>query len=189
MRIGIDFDGVIANCGHLKALGAQELFGVTIPQEKFKKEIVVGEGILTLEQYRTLQHKIYGTREIGLRMEPVPGVLEYTHQLIAEGHKITVVTSRSHNELDIAWEWSLRQGLTFNFVGVGYGNSKADAARGLTCYIDDDLDKLEPLRDIVPHRFLFSWGYNVHEDARDIARRIHSWGEFYEAIQRLNSAR
>lgn len=188
MKIGIDFDGVVADCGRLKTFGAKELYGVDIAPEKFKKEIVVGEGHLTSEQYRTLQKTIYGTREIGFQMEPVLGALEYTHRLIAEGYEITVVTSRSHTELDIAWEWSLRRGFTLNFIGVGHGNSKADAAQGLTCYIDDDLDKLEPLRDIVPHRFLFSWGYNAHEDTRDIACRVPSWKDFYEAIQQLNGA-
>ncbi|MEK7660150.1 MAG: hypothetical protein AAB343_03020 [Patescibacteria group bacterium] len=49
MKIGIDFDGVVADCGRLKTLGAKELYGVDIAPEKFKKEIVVGEGILTSE--------------------------------------------------------------------------------------------------------------------------------------------
>ncbi|MEK7660151.1 MAG: hypothetical protein AAB343_03025 [Patescibacteria group bacterium] len=122
-------------------------------------------------------------------MELVPGVIEYTQQLLSEGHEISVVTSRSHTMIDIAQEWSWRNGLTFNFVGVGYGNSKADVARGLACYIDDDLDKLVPLRDIVPHRFLFSWGYNAHVDVGNVARRISSWEEFYNEIQKLQSAR
>ena len=59
MKIGLDFDGVISDCGDLKSKGAKILYGVDIPPEKFKKELVVGQGILTLEQYANLQKQIY----------------------------------------------------------------------------------------------------------------------------------
>lgn len=179
MKIGLDFDGVISDCGKLKSDGAKRLYGVDIPPAKFKKEIVVGERHLTAEQYHELQKTIYGTREIGFLMEPVDGVLRYLPQLVADGHTVLVVTSRGEAELEIAREWSMRQRLKLDFVGVGYGNSKADAAVGLDLYMDDDLDKLEPLVSVVPHRFLFSWGYNAHVDVGTIAKRIASWNEFY----------
>jgi len=94
MKIGLDFDGVISDCGKLKSDGAKKLYGVDIPSAKFKKEIVVGENHLTAEQYRELQRIIYGTREIGLLMKPVDGVLRYLPRLISDGHIILVITSR-----------------------------------------------------------------------------------------------
>ena len=189
MKIGLDFDGVISDCGKLKSDGAKKLYGVDIPPAKFKKEIVVGEKHLTANQYRELQKIIYGTREIGFLMEPVGGVLHHLPLLVAEGHIILIVTSRGEVEIEIAKEWSLLQGLQLDFVGVGYGNSKADAATGLNLYVDDDLDKLEPLVDVVPHRFLFSWGYNAHVDIGTIAKRIASWEELYRAVQALENSR
>ena len=189
MKIGLDFDGVISDCGKLKSDGAKKLYGVDIPPAKFKKEIVVGEKYLTAGQYRELQKIIYGTREVGFLMEPVGGVLHHLPLLVAEGHIILIVTSRGEVEIEIAKEWSLLQGLQLDFVGVGYGNSKADAATGLNLYVDDDLDKLEPLVDVVPHRFLFSWGYNAHVDIGTIAKRIASWEELYRAVQALENSR
>lgn len=185
MKIGLDFDGVISDCGKLKSDGAKKLYGVDIPSAKFKKEIVVGEKHLTEDQYRELQKIIYGTREIGFLMEPVHGVLDFLPRLVADGHAVLVVTSRGEIELEIAKEWSLRQGLQLDFVGVGYGNSKASAANGLDIYIDDDLDKLEPLVGVVEHRFLFSWGYNAHVEVGEVAKRIASWDEFYRTISIL----
>lgn len=187
MKIGLDFDGVISDCGKLKSDGAKRLYGVNIPPAKFKKEIVVGERHLTMGQYRELQKIIYGTRKMGFLMEPVDGVLDILPRLVAAGHTVLVVTSRGAVELEIAKEWSLRQGLRLNFVGVGYGNSKAGAANGLDLYVDDDLDKLEPLVGVVPHRFLFSWGYNAHIEVGSVARRIASWEELYRTIQVLKS--
>ena len=147
----------------------------------------MGEKYLTAEQYREFQKAIYRTRETGFLMEPVDGVLHFLPRLAAFGHTILVITSRGEveTELEIAKEWSVRQGLQLDFVGVGRGNSKANAAHGLDIYVDDDLDKLELLVDVVPHRFLFSWGYNAHVDAGTIAVRVASWAELYCAVEAL----
>lgn len=185
MNIGLDFDGVISDCGKLKSDGCKKLYGVNIPPAKFKKEIVVGEKYLTLEQYCKLQKIIYETREIGFLMEPVEGVLHFLPLLIAEGHTVLVVTSRGEVGLEIAKEWTAQQKMQLNFVGVGYGNSKASAASGLDLYVDDDLDKLEPLVGIVPHRFLFSWDYNSHAEIGDVCRRLASWEDLYRTIKTL----
>ena len=186
MKIGLDFDGVISDCGRLKSDGARFLYGVEIPPERFKKELVVDMGILTLEQYRNLQKQIYGTREIGLTMLPVDGVLELAPKLQEDGHDLMIVTSRGEPESEIAREWMRLKSLDLHLVGVGSGASKADACKGLDVYIDDDLDKLEPLVDSVPHRYLFSWGYNQHiQVPQSIAKRIESWKHFYEEIVSL----
>jgi hypothetical protein len=189
MRIGLDFDGVISDNGKLKSDAAKMLYGVDIPSAKFKKEIVVGGKHLTMEQYRELQKIIYGTCEIGFLMEPVDGVLHFLPRLVDDGHSILVVTSRDEVALEIAKEWSARQRLKLSFVGVGYGNSKASAANGLDFYVDDDLDKLESLVGVVPHRFLFSWGYNTHVDVGTVAKRIASWEELYRIIHTLGGGR
>lgn len=186
MKIGFDFDGVISDCGKLKSDGAKQLYGVDISPAEFKKEIVVGKKYLTMDEYRQLQKSIYGTRELGFLMEPVSGVLDYLPQLTSE-HDVSIITSRDGNELEIAKEWSVRHGLALNFIGVGYGVSKADAAVGFDFYVDDDMDKLQPLINIVPHRFLFSWGYNAHIEVGDVAKRIASWEEIYHTIQDLKN--
>lgn len=188
MKIGLDFDGVISNCGQLKSDGARLLYGVEIPPERFKTELVVEAGILTLEQYRNLQRQIYENSEIGLTMLPVEGIFEYIPKLKQDRHDLIVIASRNQSSYNIAKEWMKRQNLSLNFVGVGGGVKKTEACRGLDVYIDDDLDKLEPLVDIVPHRFLFSWGYNQHIQApKEVAKRVSSWKQFYEEIAKLNS--
>lgn len=187
MRIGLDFDGVISDCGQLKSDGAKLLYGVEIPPERFKTELVVGTGILTLEQYRNLQRQIYENSEIGLTMLPVDGVFEYIPKLKRDGHDLIVITSRNRGSCDIANEWMKRQNLSLNLIGIGGGVKKTEACKGLDVYVDDDLDKLEPLVNSVLHRFLFSWGYNQHiEFPQYVAKRVNSWQHLYEEIVRLN---
>lgn len=188
MRIGLDFDGVISDCGKLKSEGARKIYGVEIPPEKFKTEIVVGEKLLTSEQYKSLQKQIYGTRELGLLMQPVDGVKEYCKRLLMENHELKIITSRGQLESEIAKEWMEKIGLNLPLVAIGGGISKAEACKGIDVYIDDDLDKLEPLINVVPYRFLFSQGYNLHVEVNPIiATRINSWQHFYEEISKLNA--
>ncbi|MDP2654995.1 MAG: hypothetical protein Q8P17_00295 [bacterium] len=188
MKIGLDFDGVISDCGKLKVNGAKRLYGIDIPHAKFKKEIVIGEKHLTAGQYRELQKTIYGTREFGLSMDPVDGMLQYLPLLVSEDHDIRIVTSRGEMEMEIAKEWSIGLGLKLNFTSVG-NKSKAQAVHGLDLYVDDDLDKLEPLVEIVPNLFMFSWGYNDHIDIGSVAKRVASWEELYRTIHTLENGR
>jgi len=187
MKIGLDFDGVITDCGQLKSDAAKLLYGVEIPPERFKKELVVDRGILTLKQYEHLLKQIYETREIGSTMLPVDGVLEFVPKLQQKGYDLIVITSRGKLGSEIAREWMKSRSLNLHLIGVGRGISKADACKKLDVYIDDDLDKLESLVDVVPHRYLFSWDYNRHiQVPKEVAKRIESWQHFYDEVLSLN---
>jgi len=182
MEIGFDFDGVITDCGQLKSDGAKKLYDVDIPAGRFKKELVVGNNLLTAQEYHRLQEVVYGTREVGLLMEPVIGVLQYLPRIIRDGHSVTIITSRGDIGVEIAKEWSLKRNLVLNFIGVGHKDNKAEAATGLDIYMDDDFDKLESLIGIVPRLFLFSWEYNKHIKNIDPVVRVESWKEFFNSI-------
>jgi len=189
MRIGLDFDGVITDCGKLKKEGAMRLFGITIPEEKFKKEIVIAENLLTEDQYRSLQKEIYDNPNIGLLAESVEGMKEYVQTLQEKGHTLTIITSRSAESLEVAKEWLKIKNIELPIVGVGQEKTKENACRNLQLdiFVDDDLDKLQPLIDCVPHLFLFSWGYNLHIDPGSIATRVLSWSDLYKKITTLEN--
>lgn len=183
MNIGLDFDGVISDCGRLKAEAAKRMYGIAIHPDNFKTELVVGKGILTLEQYRALQKRIYETVDFAQHMLPVDGVFEYMPRLQEEGHCLSVITSRGEQGCAIARRWMEKHNLSLSLKGVGSGVPKTEACRGLEVYVDDDLDKLQPLVSAVPHRYLFSWGYNQHTHNSAVAERVTSWKELYERIQ------
>ncbi len=187
MNIGLDFDGVIADCGDLKSSVAKQMYEVNIPPGRFKKDWVVPNNWLTFEQYQCLQKLIYETEEVGLRIQPVPGALMYIPQLLSEGHTVKIVTSRAHKGLMVAKSWLQKHELDIQIFGCGYGETKAAACAGLDIYLDDDLDKLEPLVEVVPCRYLFSWEYNQHVDTGSTALRITSWVEFYSHLHTLET--
>ena len=187
MKIGLDFDGVIADCGDLKREGALRLFGVDIPVEKFKREIVVNEEILTNNQYTELQKKIYETRELGLLAKIVEGAKEYIELLKSENHTLTIVTSRHKNGLLIAKEWAVSNGIDLPFVGCEGSKESYCRDLELDVFVDDDFDKIESVANVVKYNFLFSWGYNESVGEKPISTRIHSWRELYEKISDLSA--
>lgn len=186
MKIGLDFDGVISDCGKLKSEGAKRIYWMDIPPEEFKKELVIGAGILTSEQYRELQKHIYENMQIGLSMEPVPGVLEYVPVLQKDGHEIIIVTSRNELSKLVAEEWLRKYQLKIPMIALGKDIDKTNACKGSDVFVDDDLDKLEPLISIVPNLFLFRWGYNKHIILPKTIKETNSWEELYRQITEIN---
>jgi len=184
LKIGLDFDGVITNAGKLKSLGALVLFNKKIPVKKFDKKLII-KNILTRKQHLFLQKSIYEDRKIGMLMEPADNeTIKIIIKLILQGHELKIITSRDKG-LPIVQEWLLEKGLKIPLLSAGVNKSKMNLAKELDVYIDDDLHKLIPLKNIVPNLFLFSWPYNENEDEKGMAQRIYSWKEFYQKIQYL----
>jgi hypothetical protein len=183
MDIGLDLDGVINDPVPLKREWAMRLFGVEILPEKCKREHVLGDGLLTDEQYTELQRRIFSSREVGPVINPVPGAIEYIQMLRENGHKIRVITSRNQEEMGILIPEMINHGLDLPVTAVGYKDDKKEACRGLGIYVDDDLEKLESVIEIVPYRFMFRWGYNEHMDVDTyVATSVWSWPELYREI-------
>ncbi len=185
MRIGLDFDGVICDCGRLKSECAKILYGIDACSADFRERLLVDRKRLTESQYRNLQKFVYEDRRAFPIMSLVPEVLFFISRLVSENHSLRVITGRTGIGLQIAEEWSLSQGLQLEFTGVGFGKNKAEDVKGLDLYVDDDLKILQPLSGIVPNLFLFSWDYNFHQKEGEIAKRIASWRELYENIREL----
>ncbi len=184
MEIGLDYDGVIADPSKAKSEQAKKMYNVDISPDMFKKELIVPK-FLTKEQYRLVQKEVYENKDLGLSMPPVPAALDYLPRLLKELHMITVITSRYKDSSDVAQEWLIKNDLFVPVIGVPYPLPKTEACKGLDIYVDDDLDKLEPLVGIVENRYLFSWPYNKHNNPGSIAKRVDSWQQLYFEIQRL----
>ncbi len=185
MEIGLDYDGVIADPSKVKSELAKKMYNINIHPSMFKRELVVPK-LLTEQQYRQVQNEVYENKDLCLSLPPVPGALDYLPRLLRELHMITIITSRYNNSADTAQEWLVKNNLFVPVIGVPYPLPKTDACKGLDVYVDDDLDKLEPLVSIVENRYLFSQPYNKHNNPGDMAKRVDSWQQLYFEIQRLN---
>jgi len=182
MKIGLDFDGVITDCGELKRSMANKLYGIDIPEGKLKKEIVVGEDLLSLEQYRTIQKAIYNNVEVGLQMKAVPGMFEGLKKIL-EKNEVSIVTSRDADSVSVAKAWMKKNNINLPITGVGQGVTKAGVTKNFDVFIDDDLEKLISLVGTVPKLYLFSWPYNMKDKTPKEIIRIANWQELISKIE------
>lgn len=186
MKIGLDFDGVITNLGKLKSLVAEKLLDKKIPESYFDREFALVNKFLTHEEHELVKQFAYFEEEALPLTEPVSGALEYIGKLLADGHTIKVVTARDGKALEHAKKWLQKYELSIPIEGVGFENDKREGVLGLDAFVDDYLIQLYEMRDIVPHRFLFSWGYNAKYNEKEYATRVSSWQELYEKLKALS---
>ena len=190
MKIGFDFDGVIADCGALKSFAAKKLYNNDIPSKNFNKDYVIENKILTSSQYKYLQEVIYSTEDIGLSIKPVKDAFKSISILTKHGNELKVITSRKGPGLKIEKQWCTNNNLSIEIISVANKDDKSKSCKGLDIFIDDGIEMLIPLVGVVPHRLLFSWDYNKYVDVGNIAKRVHSWKEILKFVHdlRFNSS-
>jgi len=198
LRIGIDFDNTTVKSGKLKSDYAWNFFRKNIPPPMFRRKWVVNSlKILTFKEYQQIREAIYKNIKTAYRLDDVDGALHFLRALIEEGHYITVITSQQGFGLKIVKAYLARHKLAINYVGVGYGKTKANAAKRLKLdvFMDDDVHKLEKLVGVVPYLFLHDWAYNGNDqvDPNVIERvgdeHICAWERFYERIHEIENER
>lgn len=184
MNLGIDFDGVMADTTHLKHREAKRLYGVEgIPSHMFKERPVVEAGYMSREQYRALMNTVCGDREIGLEAQEIDGAQGTLKKLKGEGHRLVIITSREGDEFEVVKDWCGQRDLEMEFISVGYGKDKVEAARGIDVYVDDDVSKLVPLIGVVPHLYLFTQLHNKEMEIPEGITRVEGWDQFEQAVQ------
>ncbi|MAZ41054.1 hypothetical protein CL654_02965 [bacterium] len=189
MKIGLDFDGVVSNLGKLKAFVLKKVYGVSVPHTKADAFYIIENKILSRDGYIAFKKLIYEDIDAHLFMEPVRGAVTNIKKLQADGHEVKIVTARTGVALDVANKWLKKHHLHLPIEGIGFENTKHDAVKGFDIYVDDLLIQLSQMMDVVPHRYLFSWGYNEKYDEMGIAHRVKSWHKLYDEIWNLEHAR
>lgn len=184
MNIGLDFDDVIARTHELKPFVAELLYGVRIAPEDFRREFVVGKGILTDEQYKMVGREVFSGK---YEMEEVPEAALHLRLLAESGHSLRIVTNRSDEwrTLEPARRWLKRRALDIPISGLVYGSSKAPLCRGLDLFVDDDPPKLAELEGVVAHRLLFRWPHSEHEAMPRGASPVRSWRDICRYVESL----
>lgn len=187
LKIGLDFDGVIANCALLKSIAGQRIFGIEIPPDRFTKAIVIGQGHLSVDQYAELQIAVYHTEGYAKLLEPIPNAIETIRQLLAQNYSIQVITSRGDKAVIFARAWLVSKGLSIDVVSIGNSENKLPAATsaGIDVFVDDDHEKLLPLIGAVSKLYWFTQNDQGGVGVHGSIRQIGSWDMLYKEIQRL----
>lgn len=182
MRIGIDFDGVIADGTTLKQHLFYEAFGKKIPSSLLTKQRIAQAG-LTAEDYRSVVRLLQESR-MTEDMQLVPGA-KSTLLRLAKHHDVFVVSSRNLQASIQAQRFLRLHRIPFDQFLATSDQSKRSVVEqhALEVFLDDTLSKLKFLEATPARLFLFSQPHNQHESLdRTTVVRVSSWRAFAQAL-------
>ena len=184
LRIGVDFDGVVANTGELQKYLAKELFGKQIPPTCRFKNAVYPKG-LTPKEYKIVSDEAYGNLKYLQHLQEQTNAQKILTSLIKKGFPIEIVTARESNEFDFAQKWLKQNRIYAPLKSTFNGEDKSFACRDLGIYIEDMPYQASALKEIVPRILLFdtydNQKFNLTSEERMQIKgieRISDWSQF-----------
>jgi len=172
-KIGLDFHGVIVDHRSVSARLARSMFNIHVHPYNFTRNHVVGQHILTNRQYNTIKYLVYNDPDSIFQIPAIEGAIQFINDALRLGHTLYIITSAHEpDELSLMKDFLKKvYALDVNrihFIGVGIGQSKAQAVADLDYYVDDDMYKLQQIIDssnmIIPILILFRQKHNQYED-------------------------
>lgn len=183
MRIGLDFDGTIADITWAKIRYARDAFAVELTPEQTSRPS--GEPVLGRERYDDLVRAVHGSK-LALEMPPMPGALDVIGRLAAN-HELVVVTARLDHEAALAREWLEMHDVPVDDLVHTSRGSKADACRALDIRIH--LDDLPAVFADIDHGrtvpALIDTPYNRAQPRLDHVRVVEHWLAFESLVGTL----
>ena len=184
VRIGVDFDGVVANTGGLQRYVARELFGKDIsPSCHYSTS--VREGNLTEDEARIVFNESYQNQKYLTNLKEQPNAKRTLMNLINSGIPLEIITSREEKEFDFVQKWLKQNGIYVPVKSTLNGEDKTKACNGLDIYVEDIPYQISALKEVVPRIVLFN-GYDnknsvlTKEEEKQIEgiERISDWNQF-----------
>jgi 5'(3')-deoxyribonucleotidase len=181
LRIGLDFDGTIADITWAKLRYARETFGVEMAPEATWG--TAGREVLGEERYAQLVEAVHGT-SFSVEMPPMPGAVE-TMRRLREHHELYIVTARLDHEAELAHEWLERHGVQVDGFFHTCRTSKASHCLdlGLSVHLDDSPVVLEDLGDTLPA--LIDAPYNRAQPRHERVRMVEHWRAFEVLVESM----
>jgi uncharacterized HAD superfamily protein len=180
LKIGFDFDGVIANTPKLKMRYAVKEFGIYIHASNCTKKGFLENG-LTEEKYARLQGMVYSSYD----MEPVFNSLKYLKKLIdSNNYDISIISYRKKEGEKFVKHFLDKYSLNLQFICTD-NQPKGRFCSNLDVFVDDRAEHLNNLSRKARHLFLFDTPYNKQEETNEIIKRVYGWDNLYREIRGL----
>jgi len=181
LKIGLDFDGVVANTPRLTSEIAAQKFGIYLPDNGLNIDYCLKKGF-TEKSYRQLQEIVYSS----YNLRPVMGAIKYIRQLIENNQDLMIVSYREKRESKIIKHFLDQHDFDLDYICTdNRPKSQFCEKQKLDVFFDDRLEHLLDLSDNVKYLFLFAKPYNKEEQESHRVKVVHSWREFYEKLGEL----
>jgi len=181
LRIGFDFDNVIANTNRAKREYAAKNFGIYLDSRKIGEKGYLEE-TLNEQQVKELKSHVYSS----FNLKSFYGAIKHMKKILEKGHDTTIISYRRRNPgnkiiKNNLIDWGI---YSHEIMIICTDNRpKRKFCYRLDAFFDDQLDNLEDLKGEVKHRVLFSPYFNEAPERIALSK---SWKENYRIIQKLS---
>ena len=185
-RIGLDFDGLIADTYQAKQEYSSQHYGVPLTPQQTNREAALK--VLGAERYRKMIQEIYGTR-LTLTLKPMPGAVA-TIQAMEEFADCYIVTARHADETTWMREWLNMHPLPIHGIVYTSEQAKGDAVTnlGLDLFLDDSPRNLLDLREKPLRLALFDpYEVNWETPIPEYIIRVRKWEDIGRLARKSKS--
>jgi hypothetical protein len=189
-KIGIDYDGTIADTSGVKAHWLRERMGIEVPPWRTDRTHCVP--IIGLENYERMSKFVYG-RKGSLQAKEVPGSIDAIKEL-ARFSQLFILTARPSHRIRWCKEWLRKKGIHsfihayFSRTGISADGSELTKPQlcgdyGIHVLIDDDERHLRGPELPNLKKILFKNGCNVPVDDPEEIELARSWPDVLRILQ------
>lgn len=195
-KVGLDFDGVVADSASLKRVLLQEMYGIVLPEGTIiSRDAVVNQlRLVSGEDYTEMTNRLYEDPKLITIIPPIAGAFESMFKLNCMNVATPIITNREPIGGLVANAWLIRNNSQRSrepIKAIGQDGNKADHVVGCFAFVDDTMRNLYAIHAVHPEIRLFYF-LNPHNlDQRDdnIATSIWSWSELLPQLVSLLKVR
>ena len=182
LNLGIDFDGVITDPTQMKIDWIKENCGIVLKPEQTVQPVAAP--IIGKEAYKALIAETYAG-DLSMRNRIRPEAVSGLNYLLAQGHKVFIITSRTEKEFAMAHRLIERDKVPYTAFHNTNDQPKVDICRQckVDLFLDDSKSKLEPLQEIPGITLVF---FNCFQEKKDHRfEEVVDWDEFIAMVDSL----
>lgn len=190
MRIGIDFDDVVADSGTALIEMHNKKHGAHFEKDDFKSYFFEETWGGPREERVKEIDEFFATDQLK-KINPMAGSLEAMEILKEKGHELYIVTGRSHKDIEQTELW-IEKHFPKAFAGVHYASVRNSDERrkksqickelGIETFIDDNPDHALDLAAAGVKVFLFDQPWNRKQEMPENVERVSSWDDIVSRL-------
>ena len=182
MNLGFDIDGVISNFTKQFTDIIQKKYGVALSDsDMYSYEVNLVLGILKEDVAEIV------TETLKSSLPVTPLAKETLDKLIAEGHKIYLLTARSEELNQHTSTWLKQKGIPYTEILYLIRGKKSLAEFSVELVVEDSLEEALELTKKVNHVLLFDQPWNKTKNVKGLIKRVYNWSEVYEEVQKITT--
>jgi uncharacterized HAD superfamily protein len=181
MNLGFDIDGVISNFTTNFVDIIQNRYGVKLTgADMYSYDVSLVLGI-TKDEVADIVNE---TLKSDLPLNPL--AKETIDKLNSEGHNIYILTARSDELTEYTLNWLKQKGIVYKDIFHLTSGKKNLVEVFIDLAVEDNLEEAIELTKKVKHVLLFDQPWNKTKNVKGLIKRVYSWSEVYEEIQKAN---